>query len=127
LLVFLTGVVGAADVNSRCQRSGSAIWVTRILVYRSGSPVIISSEYGRKPPGQTRSVDLMPVQTSNLIAVQDLDDSSRTKGLEDSDLAALRAVANWIKTFVALPNNDLGRDGPVCPGLRSTNWRHVES
>jgi hypothetical protein len=32
-----------------------------------------------------------------------------------SDLKALRAVADWIKTFVVKPHKDLGRAGTVCP------------
>jgi hypothetical protein len=57
----------------------------------------------------------VPAQTTNLLLLEDLEDSSRTRKLADSDLNALRAVADWIKTFVARPNEDLGRAGPVCP------------
>ncbi len=57
----------------------------------------------------------MPAQTTNLFLLEDLEDSSRTRKLADSDLNALRAVADWIKAFVARPNKDLGRPGPVCP------------
>jgi hypothetical protein len=57
----------------------------------------------------------MAAQTTNLFLLEDLDDSSRTRDLADSDLSALRAVADWIKTFVARPNENLGRPGPVCP------------
>jgi hypothetical protein len=57
----------------------------------------------------------MPAQATNLFLLEDLEDSSRTRKLADSDLNALRAVADWIKTFVARPNKDLGRPGPVCP------------
>jgi hypothetical protein len=69
----------------------------------------------------------MPAQTGGLFLVPDLHDSSKTKGLADGDLNALRAVADWIKTFVAMPNNDLGRAGPVCPFVgrameRNTLW-----
>ena len=69
----------------------------------------------------------MPAQTTNLFLLQDLENPSRTGKLEDSDLSALRTVADWIKTFVARPNKDLGRAGPVCPfvpgGLeRKTLW-----
>ena len=69
----------------------------------------------------------MPAQTSNLYLLEDLDDASRTRQLAKSDLAALRKVADWMKTFVARPHKDLGRDGPVCPfvpgGLeRKTLW-----
>ena len=69
----------------------------------------------------------MPAQTTNLFLLQDLENSSRTGKLADSDLNALHIVADWIKTFVARPHEDLGRAGPVCPfvpgGLeRKTLW-----
>ena len=69
----------------------------------------------------------MPAQTTNLFLLQDLEDSSKTKKLADSDLSALQTVADWIKTFVVRPHEDLGRAGPVCPfvpgGLeRKTLW-----
>ena len=69
----------------------------------------------------------MPAQTTNLFLLQDLEDSSRTRKLADSDLNALHTVADWIKTFVARPNKDLGRAGPVCPFVpgvleRKTLW-----
>jgi hypothetical protein len=57
----------------------------------------------------------MAVQTTKLFLVEDLEDSSKTSLLADSDRAALHTVAEWIKTFVARPNKDLGRAGPVCP------------
>jgi hypothetical protein len=69
----------------------------------------------------------MPAQTANLFLLQDLEDSSRTGKLADSDLNALHTVADWIKTFVVRPNKDLGRAGPVCPFVpgsleRKTLW-----
>ena len=69
----------------------------------------------------------MPAHTSNLFLLQDLEDPSRTRRLADSDLNALSTVADWIKTFVASPNKDLGRAGPVCPFVpgaleRKTLW-----
>ena len=69
----------------------------------------------------------MPAQTTNLFLLQDLENSSRTRKLADSDLNALHTVADWIETFVARPHEDLGRAGPVCPfvpgGLeRKTLW-----
>ena len=69
----------------------------------------------------------MPAQTTNLFLLQDLENSSRTGKLADSDLSALHTVADWIKTFVVRPHEDLGRAGPVCPfvpgGLeRKTLW-----
>jgi len=51
---------------------------------------------------------------SNLFLLQDLGESSRTRKLADSDLNALHAVADWIKTFAARPNKDLGRAGRAC-------------
>ena len=57
----------------------------------------------------------MPAQTTNLFLLQDLEDFSRTRELAGSDLNALRAVADWIETFVAKPNKNLGRAGTVCP------------
>ena len=69
----------------------------------------------------------MPGQTTDLILLEDLDDVGRTSELPESDLDTLHAVANWIKTFVARPHEDLGRDGPVCPFVpgaleRKTLW-----
>ena len=66
-------------------------------------------------------------QTTSLFLPEDLDNSTRTAKLSESDLDALRAVADWIETFVATPNEDLGRPGPVCPFVpgsleRKTLW-----
>jgi len=57
----------------------------------------------------------MPAQINNLFLLEDLEDASRTRELGESDRNALRAVADWTKTFVAMPHRDLGRSGPVCP------------
>jgi hypothetical protein len=57
----------------------------------------------------------MPAQTTNLYLLEELEDLSRTSELAESDLAALHAVADWIKTFVVKPHQELGRAGPVCP------------
>src|SRR5678816_88794 len=54
-------------------------------------------------------------EPTNLMLLEDLENSSRTSKLADSDLSALRTVADWIKTFVVRPHKDLGRAGPVCP------------
>ncbi len=69
----------------------------------------------------------MPATTTNLFLLQDLEDVSRTGQLAEDDLRALHTVADWIKTFVARPNKDLGRAGPVCPFVpgaweRKTLW-----
>ena len=65
--------------------------------------------------------------TTDLFLLEDLEDVSRTRELAKSDLEALQAVADWIKTFVVKPHKDLGRAGTVCPFLpgsleRKTLW-----
>jgi hypothetical protein len=78
-------------------------------------------------PAQTR------VQSANLFRLEDLEDVSRTGDLAKGDLDALRAVADWIKTFVIRPHQDLiGRAGPVCPFVpasleRKTLWLAPET
>ena len=69
----------------------------------------------------------MPAQTTHLFLLEDLEDVSRTRELSESDVDALRAVADWTKTFVAKPHKDLGRAGSVCPFVpgaleRKTLW-----
>jgi hypothetical protein len=69
----------------------------------------------------------MPAQTSNLFLVEDLEDVGRPSELAESDLDALHAVADWIKTYVVKPHKDLGRAGTVCPFVpgsleRKTLW-----
>jgi hypothetical protein len=51
----------------------------------------------------------------SLLLVEEFEDVGMTSGLAEGELDALRAVADWIKTFVARPHKDLGRAGPVCP------------
>ena len=68
----------------------------------------------------------MPAGTAaNLFLLEDLEDVSRTRELAESDLGALQAVADWIKTFVATPHKDLGRAGPVCPFVPGSMDRKV--
>ncbi|MGY1792540.1 DUF6875 domain-containing protein [Geodermatophilus sp. SYSU D00525] len=69
----------------------------------------------------------MPAQTTDLFLLEDLEDAGRTSRLAQADLDALRAVAQWIRAFVANPHEDLGRPGPVCPFVpgalsRRTLW-----
>jgi hypothetical protein len=69
--------------------------------------------------------------TTTLFLLEDLDDMSKTRELALDDLDALRTVADWIKTFVASPHQDLGRAGPVCPFVpgalvRNTLWLALE-
>jgi hypothetical protein len=49
----------------------------------------------------------MLARTADLLLLQDLEDSSRSRNLTDSDVKALHTVADWIKTF--------------------TNWRLIEA
>jgi hypothetical protein len=67
----------------------------------------------------------MAAQTTNLFLLEDLEDSSRTRDLADGDLSALRAIADWIKTFVVKPHKDLGRSGTVCPFVPGSLERKV--
>jgi hypothetical protein len=60
----------------------------------------------------------MPTQTTDLFLLEALEDVGRTSELAESDLDALHAVADWIKTFVVRPHEDLGRAGP-CVSLRA--------
>ena len=61
----------------------------------------------------------MTTQSNNLFLLEDLSDTGMTSELEEEELTALRAVADWIKTFIAKPHPDLGRAGPVCPFVPS--------
>lgn len=53
--------------------------------------------------------------TSDLVLLDDLEDTGRARGLGQRDLEALTAVADWIRTFIVRPHAELGRPGPVCP------------
>ena len=69
----------------------------------------------------------MSAQSTNLFLLEDLEDIARTSGFAASDLDALQAVADWIKTYVVKPHKDLGRAGAVCPFVpealkRKTLW-----
>jgi hypothetical protein len=73
----------------------------------------------------------MPAETKDLLVLEDVDDISKTDKLPARDLTAAHTEADWIRTFVAQPNEDLGRDGPVCPfigqGLENkTVWLALE-
>jgi hypothetical protein len=67
----------------------------------------------------------MPAQTTNLFLLEDLEDIGRTSELTESDLDALHAVADWIKTYVVQPHKDLGRAGPVCPFVPESLERKI--
>jgi uncharacterized protein DUF6875 len=73
----------------------------------------------------------MPTQTTNLFLLEDLEHVARTGELAESDLDALHAVTDWIKSYVVRPHEDLGRAGPVCPFAsgaleRKTLWLAAE-
>jgi hypothetical protein len=63
--------------------------------------------------------------TTNLFLIEELDDTTRRGEIADSDLEALRAVAEWIDAFVIKPHKDLGRSGPVCPFTPGALERHT--
>jgi hypothetical protein len=54
----------------------------------------------------------MPAQATKLFLLGDLEDSSRTSKLADSDLDSLRVVTDWITTFQRLAR----------PGLHSPRF-----
>ncbi|MEV0794863.1 DUF6875 domain-containing protein [Kribbella sp. NPDC050459] len=69
----------------------------------------------------------MTTPTTSLFLLDHLADDAMTSELARGDLDALRAVADWIETFVVRPHKDLGRPGPVCPFVpgaleRNTLW-----
>jgi hypothetical protein len=79
----------------------------------------------------TTSVRRAAAAPADLISLTDLDGDVTPRSLVASDRDALRAVADWITTFVATPNEDLGRSGPVCPFVpgaraRQTLWLVAE-
>jgi hypothetical protein len=79
-------------------------------------------------PAQSASAPLrVSAQATNLFLLEELDDADRTLKLAESDVSALRIVADWISTFVGQPHKDLGRAGAVCPYVpgaheRKTLW-----
>ena len=73
------------------------------------------------------STQTRPPETTNLFLLEDLEDVTRASELAQSDLDALRTVAEWIGGFIVRPHKDLGRAGPVCPFVpeslpRKTLW-----
>ena len=82
----------------------------------------------------------MPAQATKLFLLGDLEDSSRTSKLADSDLDLLRVVTDWITTFVTQPQRisaalvqhvgtPLGASAvqALAKKLRLTNWRSREA
>jgi len=50
----------------------------------------------------------LPTRATVLFLLEDLEDAGRTSEVAAGDLAALHAVADWIKMFVVRPHEDLG-------------------
>ena len=65
----------------------------------------------------------MLATTGNLFLLDDLEDPGRMRDLAERERDALRAVADWIRTFVTRPHPDLGREGLVCP-FTPVAWEH---
>lgn len=57
----------------------------------------------------------MTTVTTNLLHPQDLEASAGAGALSAGDFDALRTVRDWIQDFIVVPNDRLGRPGPVCP------------
>ena len=73
----------------------------------------------------------MPTQTTDLFLIEDLERAGTSSDLAEGDRDALRAVADWITSFVVKPHADLGRPGTVCPYVpvsveRQTLWLAAE-
>lgn len=51
---------------------------------------------------------------ANLFLLEDIE-NGRIDALAQGDRDALRAVADWTRSFIVQPHRDLGRAGPVCP------------
>jgi hypothetical protein len=69
------------------------------------------AESAREVRAVSPGAGFTPAQTTDLFLLEALDDVSRTRKLAEGDRNALRAVADWTKTFVAKPHRDLGRAG----------------
>ena len=67
----------------------------------------------------------MATKTTDLLLLEDLEEVEKTSELAQSDLDALHAVADWIKTYVVRPHKDLGRAGPVCPFVPEALERRI--
>jgi hypothetical protein len=63
--------------------------------------------------------------TTNLFLLEELDDAGKAGKLAQGDLDALRAVGDWINSFIVRPHEDLGRAGPVCPFVPRSSERQT--
>ncbi len=76
---------------------------------------IKAGDYKMATKDEIRPASVRDTETPNLFLIEDLDRAEKTKALAEIDLKALRAVADWTKTFIIHPSKELGRAGPVCP------------
>jgi hypothetical protein len=112
--------------------SRTARWpLTPMGVAHMIKPTRDGSEGSSRKCGPEQGGLSMSAQTNDLFVLEDLEDARKTDKVPERDLTAAHTEADWIKTFVARPNKDLGRDGPVCPfigrGLeRKTVWLALE-
>jgi hypothetical protein len=67
----------------------------------------------------------MSEPATNLFILENFEEEARTSGLARSDVDALRAIADWIRSYVIKPHQDLGRTGPVCPFVPRSLERRV--
>ncbi len=67
----------------------------------------------------------MTPQTAHLFLPEDLEGAEAPGDLSTADRDALRSVSEWVKSFVARPHKDLGRDGSVCPFVPGSLERRV--
>jgi hypothetical protein len=68
----------------------------------------------------------MPAQTTNLFLLEDLEDVGRTSELAQSDLDALHAAADWIKTYVVNEGDcDIQLELPTIPIARAVSVREA--
>jgi hypothetical protein len=115
---MLLDVTGHGAKHSKdCRRRSS---------HKAGFSPVLEARPGVKRARRKQEITFH-LHSTNLVLLEDLENSGWTRKLTDSDLSALHTVAGWIKTFVARPNKDLGRAGPVCPFVpgaleRKTLW-----
>ena len=67
----------------------------------------------------------MALRTKSVYLPEDLEDSDKTGELNAVDRDALLKVSGWVKSFVACPHHDLGRDGTVCPFVPGSLERQI--
>jgi len=64
-------------------------------------------------------------QTTHLFLLEELEDVTKTRELTERELDELRSLKDWMTSYVARPNKDIGRSGPVCPFVPGSLQRHT--